>query len=141
MNADVVRLEPEALEAFYRENEREALKSFYGFAVVWHERTYGFAVMRDGAICGAATLRVAASLGHVERVVVLPAFRRNGIGRALLASMADVANYYNCHKMTVMVPHLGSAQKFFEACDYSVEAVLLQHTFKLDVAALRRFLL
>ena len=141
MNAEVVRLEPQALEAFYHENEREALKSFYDFSVVWHERSYGFAVKRDASICAAGTLRVAASLGHVERVVVLPAHRRSGLGGALLASMADVANYYNCHKMTAMVPHLGSAQAFFEACGYSVEAVLPQHTFKLDVAALRRFLL
>jgi len=43
--------------------------------------------------------------------------------------------------MTVLVPHLRGAQKFFEACGYSTEAVLPQHTFKLDMAVMRKFLL
>ena len=37
--------------------------------------------------------------------------------------------------------HDHDAQKFFTACGYVVEAVIPQHTFKLDVALLRKFLL
>ena len=33
------------------------------------------------------------------------------------------------------------AQAFFEACGYKVEAILPQHTWKLDVAVMRKFLL
>jgi ribosomal protein S18 acetylase RimI-like enzyme len=84
---------------------------------------------------------VAASLGRVERIVVAPEHRRKGHGRAMLAEMANIANYYNCHKMTAMVPHRRNAQKFFEACGYGVEAVLPQHTFKLDMAMMRKYLL
>ena len=97
---------------------------------------------RDGgATCGAATFRVAASLAHVESILVEPKHRRRGVGRQLLAEGERIANYYNCHKMTAMVPHRSSAQAFFEACGYREEAVLAQHTFKLDVALLRKFLL
>jgi hypothetical protein len=39
------------------------------------------------------------------------------------------------------VPAGGEARAFFEACGYKLEAVLPQHTFKLDVAVLRKFLL
>ena len=141
MNADVARVEPEALNAFFREHERESLKTLYEFAVVWHERSYGFAVRDHDRVIAAGTLRVAASLGHVDQLVVADERRRRGLGKAILASMAEVANYYNCHKMTAMVPHLRPAQLFFEACDYTVEAVLPQHTFKLDVSVMRRFLL
>jgi GNAT superfamily N-acetyltransferase len=96
----------------------------------------------DGeTMLGAAQIRIAASLAAVERIVVLPEQRRRGIGRSLLQSAADVANYYNCHKMTALVPHHSAAQTFFERCDYRVEAVLPQHTFKLDMAAMRKFLL
>ena len=77
----------------------------------------------------------------IARLIVAPERRRSGIGRAILAEMAEVANYYNCHKMTVMVPHERSAQRFFEACGYGVEAVLPQHTFKLDMAMMRKYLL
>ena len=139
--AEIVRLQPQELDAFYQAHDREALRAFYEFPVVWHEQSYGFAAMDGNDPVGAATLRVAASLGNIDRMIVSPAYRRKGIGRALLAEMAAVANYYNCHKMTVMVPHERSAQKFFEACGYGVEAVLPQHTFKLDMAMMRKYLL
>ncbi len=141
LSVEIVRLQPDALAEFYRAHDREALRAFYEFAVIWHEQGYGFAAVEDGKTLAAATLRVSASLGHVDRVVVGPAHRRQGIGRRLVDTMADVANYYNCHKMTVLVPHLRSSQCFFEACGYAIEAVLPQHTFKLDMAVMRKFLL
>jgi len=136
-----VRVQPEAVMEFVRRTEREALKTFYDFSVIWHEQAHDFAAMDGDAMVGIAQIRIAASLAGVERIVVLPERRRGGIGRALLQSAADAANYYNCHKMTALVPHRSAAQRFFERCDYREEAVLAQHTFKLDMAAMRRFLL
>jgi GNAT superfamily N-acetyltransferase len=141
LRVELVRLQPQALDGFYRAHEREALRAFYEFPVIWHEQSYGFAAVDGEETLAAGTLRIAASLGHVDRLIVVPAQRRNGLGRAILAEMADVANYYNCHKMTAMVPHLRGAQAFFEACGYGVEAVLPQHTFKLDMAMMRKYLL
>lgn len=141
MPAELARLSTDALESFYAAHERESLRAFYEFPVIWHEQRYGFAMRDAEAIVAAGTLLVAASLGTVERIVVAPEHRRAGLGRAILAEMADVANYYNCHKMTAMVPHERSAQRFLEACGYGVEAVLPQHTFKLDMALMRKYLL
>jgi GNAT superfamily N-acetyltransferase len=138
---EIVRVQPDAVAEFYRSAEREALKTFYGFSVIWHEQLYGFAAKDVDRVAGAATIRIAASLGHVEKIVVEPDCRRNGIGRKLLDEAGDLAKYYNCHKMSVLVPHRGTAQQFFEACGYREEAVLPQHTFKLDMAVLRKFLL
>jgi GNAT superfamily N-acetyltransferase len=138
---EVVRLEAAELEPFYREREREALRAFYEFPVIWHEQTYGFAVREDECIVAAGSLLVSASLGQIAKLLVDPQHRRRGAGRAIVTEMADVANYYNCHKMTVMVPHQRSAQRFFEACGYGTEAVLPQHTFKLDMALMRKYLL
>lgn len=126
---------------FVRRTEREALKSFYDFSVIWHEQRHDFAAMDGDETIGVLQLRIAASLAHVERVVVLPARRREGVGRALLTAASDTGNYYNCHKMSVIVPHKSGAQTFFERCGYREEAVLPQHTFKLDMAVLRKFLL
>jgi GNAT superfamily N-acetyltransferase len=138
---EIVRVQPGVAAEFYRDWEREALRTLYGFSVVWHEQEHAIAA-RDGAlICGAATIRIAASLAHVERIVVVPERRKGGIGRQLLEDAAGIANYYNCHKMTVMVPYQRSAQRFFEACGYGVEAVLPQHTYKLDMAMMRKYLL
>jgi GNAT superfamily N-acetyltransferase len=138
---EIVRVQPDAVMDFVRRTEREALRTFYDFSVIWHEQTHDFAAMDGGEVVGVAQIQVAASLADVRRIVVLPQRRGEGIGRALLQSAADVANYYNCHKMTALVPHRSAAQRFFECCDYREEAVLPQHTFKLDMAAMRRFLL
>ena len=139
--AEIVRTADERADAFYREHAREALKTAWAFTVVWHEQTADLLALEGERIVGAARLRIAASLGHVERIVVDPQFRRQGIGRRLLLELDDIANYYNCHKMTIGVLAGGEAQRFFEACGYHQEAILPQHDFKLDVAILRKFLL
>lgn len=126
---------------FYQRHEREALHALYGFTVVWHAQTHDVAAMSGDATAGACTIAIAASLAQIERLVVAPEFRRAGVGRRLLDEAGVIANYYNCHKMSALVPHDGSAQRFFEACGYRQEALLPQHTFKLDVAVLRKFLL
>ena len=136
-----MRVQPEATAAFVRRTEREALKSFYDFSVIWHEQRCDFAALDGEDVVGVAQIRIAASLAHVERIIVLPGRRRAGLGRRLLQSASEAANYYNCHKMTALVPHKGAAQTFFERCGYREEAVLPQHTFKLDMAVLRQFLL
>lgn len=141
MPVEIARVQPEQIMEFVRRTEREALKTFYDFSVVWHEQRHDFAAMDGEAVVGVATIAIAASLAQVERVIVLPEHRRVGVGRHLLASAADVANYYNCHKMTALVPHRSAAQIFFERCEYHEEAVLPQHTFKLDMAVMRKFLL
>jgi GNAT superfamily N-acetyltransferase len=141
MPIEIARVRPDALEPFFRANEREALRTFYNFSVVWHEERYQLAARDGETIAGGVQIRVAASLAQVETIVVLPEFRLRGIGRDLLSQAADLANYYNCHKMIVAVPHASPAQRFFERCDYHQEAVLPQHTFKLDIALLRKFLL
>ena len=86
-------------------------------------------------------MRVCDNLGHIERLIVLPDVRRQGIGRALLESATEIGSYNNCHKLSVQVPHRSSAQRFFEACGFREEAVLPQHAWKKDVAVLRKFLL
>jgi len=138
---EISRVEAREADAFLQTNEREALKSLFNFSVVWHEQRHDFAALEGEDIVGIATIRIAASVAHVEHVIVLPDRRLAGAGRSLLDRAAEVANYYNCHKMSAMVPHRSSAQKFLERCGYREEAVLPQHTFKIDVAAMRKFLL
>lgn len=138
---EISHVPPETVIEFVRRTEREALKRFYDFSVIWHEERHDFAALDGEQIIGVVEITIAASLAHVRRVVVEPVRRGQGVGRALLQAAADTGNYYNCHKMTVMVPHKSGAQSFFERCGYRQEAILPQHTFKLDMAVLRRFLL
>ena len=80
MSLEIARVQPDAVEDFYRRNEREALRSFYGFAVVWHEQLHDLAAFEGEDLVGAASVRVAASLAQVERIVVQPEHRLHGEG-------------------------------------------------------------
>ncbi len=139
--AEIEAVRPERTAEFRRAHEREALSTEWGFRIVWHEQQHEFAATIDGAVVGVLGLRIAASLAHVDSLIVAPERRRTGIGRALLERAEAVANYYNCHKMTLEVPAALAARTFFEACGYKLEAILPQHTWKLDVAVMRKFLL
>ncbi len=141
MPVEIAGVEARAIEEFVGQNEREALKTLFNFNVVWHEQRHDFAAKDGELVVGIATIRIAASLAHLECAIVVPERRRGGIGRALLERAAEAANYYNCHKISALVPHRSGAQTFLEHCGYKEEAVLPQHTFKLDVAVMRKFLL
>lgn len=141
MPAEIRRVHDETAQAFLQQAQREARSSFWNFSVVWHEQTHDVVAVEGDQIVGAARVRIAASLAHIEAVVVKPEHRLQGTARALLATLEEIANYYNCHKMTIEVPHRSAAQTFFERCGYKEEAVIPQHTWKLDCAVMRKFLL
>lgn len=133
--------QPGELAAFWRHVDREWRSELWNFRVVWHEQQHDI-VMRDASrVVAALHVRLAASLAHVEALYVMPEYRKRGLGCSLVARCEELANYYNCHKVTVAVFGEHDAQRFFERCGYKVEALLAQHTFKLDVAMLRKFLL
>ena len=138
---EIESAKPGATDAFWKAHDRDQRSELWNFRVVWHEQTHDL-IARDGAeTLGALRLRIAASRGRGDALCVLPAQRKRGLGRLLVARAEEISNYYNCHKVTVPVLHDGGAQKFFLACGYAVEAVIPQHTYKLDVALLRKFLL
>ena len=134
-------MEPERTLAFRRAHEREALSTEWNFRIIWHEQRHELAALANGEIVGVLGLRIAASLAHVDSLIIEPARRRAGVGRRLLERAEVLANYYNCHKVTLEAPADLPARAFFEACGYKVEAILPQHTWKLDVAVMRKFLL
>jgi GNAT superfamily N-acetyltransferase len=132
---------PGEVDAFWQASDRDWRSELWRFRVVWHEQSHDIVIRAGDEIVGALRLRIAASLAHVEALYVLSAWRKRGLARAIVTRGEELANYYNCHKMCVAVFAGGPAEQFFTRCGYTVEAVLAQHTFKLDVALLRKFLL
>jgi GNAT superfamily N-acetyltransferase len=141
MLLEIASAKPGEVDAFWHAHERAWRSEAWDFKVVWHEQTHDVTASVEGVTIGALRTRIAASLAHVEALFVLPEHRRGGIGRALVTRCEEIANYYNCHKVSVGVLDRSAALAFFTACGYHVEAVLPQHTFKLDVAMVRKFLL
>jgi GNAT superfamily N-acetyltransferase len=138
---EIAVAKPGDAAAFWHANDRAWRSEVWAFRVVWQEQTHDLTASVDGAIVGALNVRIAASLAHVEAFYVLPDQRGNGIGHALLARCEEIAKYYNCHKVSVAVMNASPALRFFLDSGYHLEAVLPQHTFKLDVAMVRKFLL
>lgn len=132
---------PGELEDFWRSVDRDWRSELWEFRVVWHEQAHDLSVRSGQTIAGALRVRIAASLAHVDALYVRREHRNAGVGRMLLQRCEEIANYYNCHKVSVAVFHEHGAEEFFVRCGYKIEAVLPQHTFKLDVAMLRKFLL
>ena len=141
MSLEIETAKPGETDAFWKMHDRDWRTELWNFRVVWHEQQHDVVAREQGELAGALRLRIAASLGHVDALYVVPEQRRRGVGRLLVSRAEELSNYYNCHKVTVPVFHDGAAQRFFAACGYVVEAVIPQHTFKLDVALLRKFLL
>ena len=144
--SDAVPLElesakPGEADPFWRANDRDWRSELWNFRVVWHEQLHDVVIKADGRIVAALRMRIAASLAHIDALYVLREYRGRGLGRRLLTRAEELANYYNCHKVSVAVFSGHAAQAFLEHCGYKTEAVLAQHTFKLDVALLRKFLL
>lgn len=141
MPLEIEVAKPRDLDRFWTAHDRDWRSELWNFRVVWHEQIHDLAARDEAGVAGALRLRIAASLGTVAALYVLPDRRRAGIGRALLNRAEELSNYYNCHKVSASVFHDHAAQTFFAACGYVVEAVIPQHTFKLDVAMMRKFLL
>jgi GNAT superfamily N-acetyltransferase len=141
MSLEIETAKPGETDAFWKMHDRDWRTELWNFRVVWHEQQHDVIAREDGELVGGLRLRIAASLGHVEALYVVPSQRRRGVGRLLVSRAEELSNYYNCHKVTVPVFHDHAVQRFFAACGYVVEAVIPQHTFKLDVALLRKFLL
>jgi ribosomal protein S18 acetylase RimI-like enzyme len=129
------------VDAFWQSHERARLREQWNFRVIWHEQTHDLLARAGDEVVGALRARIAASLTHVDALYVVEAYRRQGTGRALLERCEELGNYYNCHKVSIAVPSASQAQRFLEGCGYHLEAVIPQHTFKLDVAMMRKFLL
>jgi GNAT superfamily N-acetyltransferase len=139
---EIAIAKPGDTTAFWQANDRAWRSEVWAFKVVWQEQTHDItATSAEGAIVGALNVRIAASLAHVEALYVLPDQRGRGIGRALLARCEEMGKYYNCHKVSAAVMNASPALRFFLDSGYHLEAILPQHTFKLDVAMVRKFLL
>ena len=118
MNTNTPEIEvaqPGALDAFWQRVDREWRSELWNFRVVWHEQLHDLAIAEGGETVAALRLRVAASLGHIVALYVVPQRRRCGLGRALVSRADGIANYFNCHKMSVEVFDKHAAQVFLSA--------------------------
>ena len=77
-----------------------------------------------GAVLGYCVLRTLADEGEIQRIAVDPAFRRQGIARKLMESMAAVARMKGAREVALEVRESNvSARKLYEYYGFRQEAV------------------
>lgn len=77
-----------------------------------------------GAVLGYCVLRTLADEGEIQRIAVDPAFRRQGIARKLMESMAAVARMKGAREVALEVRESNvSARKLYESYGFRQEAV------------------
>lgn len=77
-----------------------------------------------GTVLGYCVLRTLADEGEIQRIAVNPAFRRQGIARKLMESMAAVARMKGAREVALEVRESNeSARKLYESYGFRQEAV------------------
>ena len=77
-----------------------------------------------GAVLGYCVLHTLADEGEIQRIAVDPAFRRQGIARKLMESMAAVARMKGAREVALEVRESNvSARKLYESYGFRQEAV------------------
>ena len=77
-----------------------------------------------GTVLGYCVLRTLADEGEIQRIAVDPAFRRQGIARKLMESMAAVARMKGAREVALEVRESNvSARKLYESYGFRQEAV------------------
>lgn len=83
-----------------------------------------FVLEQDGRILGYANLRILAGEGEIQRIAVLPEFRRLGVGRKLMDAMVEHARANQVCAITLEV-RAGNepARNLYESYGFVSEAV------------------
>jgi len=107
-----------------------AAKEELGAPFSWSPRSFAFKAVAGDETVGVVALVCIAGVARIEDVIVAPAWRRRGIGRALVQRAQDAASYQNCHKMIASVKEDGTGRAFLEGQRYRVAATLERHYFQ-----------
>lgn len=83
-----------------------------------------FVLEQEGQILGYANLRILAGEGEIQRIAVLPAFRRLGAGRKLMDAMVAHARKNQVYAVTLEVREGNiAARTLYESYGFAAEAV------------------
>lgn len=83
-----------------------------------------FVLEEKGSVIGYADLRILAGEGEIQRIAVLPEFRRQGAGRKLMDAMVDFARENQVYAITLEV-RAGNraARNLYESYGFAEEAL------------------
>lgn len=91
------------------------IHSSYDIYYVWEQ---------EGRILGYCCLRLLAGEGEIQRIAVLPEYRRLGIGRKMMEAMVNYATKNKVYAISLEVRESNfAARKLYESFGFAAEAV------------------
>lgn len=94
---------------------KSGLDSAYDIYYVWEQ---------DEIILGYCNLRILAGEGEIQRIAVLPQYRRHGLGRKLMEAMMDVSRENQVETVSLEVRESNvAARRLYESYGFQAEAV------------------
>lgn len=91
------------------------IHSSYDVYYVWEQ---------EDKILGYCNLRLLAGEGEIQRIAVLPEYRGFGLGRKMMAAMADYARENGASVISLEVRESNRvARSLYESCGFAAEAV------------------
>ena len=91
------------------------IHSEYDIYYVWEQ---------EGRILGYCNLRLLAGEGEIQRIAVLPEYRRLGLGRKMMDAMTDYARVNRASAVSLEVRESNlAARNLYESCGFAAEAV------------------
>lgn len=112
----VEQLEKQCFSVPWSENIlKDGLNSRFDTYLVWE---------KDGIIAGYCALRVLADEGEIQRIAVLPSWRRHGIAKSLMEAMIQVSKDKGAVQMSLEVRESNTgARKLYENYGFVQETV------------------
>ena len=88
------------------------------------DHTWDYFSEKDGIVAGYCALRVLADEGEIQRIAVLPSWRRHGIAKSLMEAMIQVSKEKGAVQMSLEVRESNTgARKLYENYGFIQEAV------------------
>ena len=112
----VKQLEKQCFSVPWSENIlKDGLNSRFDTYLVWE---------KDEIVAGYCALRVLADEGEIQRIAVLPSWRRHGIGKSLMEAMIQTSREKGAVQMSLEVRESNiGARKLYEKYGFMQEAV------------------
>lgn len=83
-----------------------------------------YVVEKDGRILGYCCLRLLAGEGEIQRIAVLPEFRRMGVARKMMEAMVNYAIRNQAYAVSLEVRESNfAARRLYESFGFAAEAV------------------
>jgi GNAT superfamily N-acetyltransferase len=104
----------------------------------WEPRLFAFKAVVDGRIAGSVCGHLLAGVVSINRIIVVEAYRRDGVGSSLLAHVEQFAALHKAHKIILFTGADWGSNQFYDSHGYQKIAELPAYYLARDFVILSK---